>query len=732
MSEEKQSFAPESQSERRVKYGAVVGLTIVIVILLATAVTAVAERKPKRVDTTASGLYSLKPQTINIISSNAQKIHITSLYTKAKSAEEQQAAQQQQGTTATSSAPDVTDQADKITDLLEEYRSKGKNIEVDAIDPIANPTKISDLIADVTDKYGGQVKKYREFVGTDKEPGTYAKTFKSLQDAMDEQMKAINGLPMAQLAKSPNLLDSFQEVYSGMRGSISDLKQTPEQLKREFLREKPPLYKKAADRVKEVADDTSSKMAAIVDFFTKLQASPQIKTLPEPIQKYVTDGVKTYADIKKQADDLSKQATDLGELKLDTLSDALRQRNAVLVRGENDWKVVSYDQVWRREGAARTGDTSGKSNVRFAGEQMITAAIWSLNHPQKLKVAFVRAGGQAVTQAGFPPFIPSGLYADVAEQLREYNYDVVDKDLTGMAQMQQQQMGPPEPSEEEIRDAVWVVVDVPSQAGPMGGGSPTIAPKVLEHLGHGGSALFLVAPQGDDMSLALKDWGITINPNAVAVHEPIKAEGAHVSELDQVMKLPFLFPIRDWGESPVTAPLKSLPGVLIYGVPVKTAEAKGVKSWPILPVPEDQKIWAEADLDSLQRGDPNAVAFNPDKGDLPGPINVGAVAEKDGKNRVVVIGSFSMPNSGVLRYRDPEGNLKGAAFPGNSEVFMDSIFWLSHQEPMIAISPAAMDVSRIEPMSRGAQNFWRGGVLLLFLPALVVAIGAAVFVARRD
>ena len=39
---------------------------------------------------------------------------------------------------------------------------------------------------------------------------------------------------------------------------------------------------------------------------------------------------------------------------------------------------------------------------------MITAAIWSLAHPQKLKVAFVRAGGQPVTQAGFPPFMPAG------------------------------------------------------------------------------------------------------------------------------------------------------------------------------------------------------------------------------------------------------------------------------------------------------------------------------------
>ena len=45
------------------------------------------------------------------------------------------------------------------------------------------------------------------------------------------------------------------------------------------------------------------------------------------------------------------------------------------------------------------------------------------------------------------------------------------------------------------------------------------------------------------------------------------------------------------------------------------------------------------------------------------------------------------------------------------------MFWLAKMEPMIAISPAAMEVSRIEPMSPGVQGFWRTGVLLVGLPA---------------
>ena len=51
---------------------------------------------------------------------------------------------------------------------------------------------------------------------------------------------------------------------------------------------------------------------------------------------------------------------------------------------------------------------------------------------------------------------------------------------------------------------------------------------------------------------------------------------------------------------------------------------------------------------------------------------------------------------------------------------------------MIAISPAAMSVSRIGPMSRPAAGFWHVGVLLIGLPALVLAAGAAAYVSRRD
>ena len=62
----------------------------------------------------------------------------------------------------------------------------------------------------------------------------------------------------------------------------------------------------------------------------------------------------------------------------------------------------------------------------------------------------------------------------------------------------------------------------------------------------------------------------------------------------------------------------------------------------------------------------------------------------------------------------------------------NAVFWLAKMEPMIAISPAAMEVARIEPMGEGTLKFWRIGGLLVGLPGLVVLAGAAVYFARRD
>jgi hypothetical protein len=134
------------------------------------------------------------------------------------------------------------------------------------------------------------------------------------------------------------------------------------------------------------------------------------------------------------------------------------------------------------------------------------------------------------------------------------------------------------------------------------------------------------------------------------------------------------------------------------------------------------------------------VKYDPPKGaakggDMSPPLYGGAVVEKEGGGRLIVFGCIQFALNQIIGIPDPNLARQGilvARFPGNSELFLNSVFWLARQEPMISISPTAMEVSRIKEMSNGVLGFWRVGVLLILLPALVIVAGIMMFVKRRD
>ena len=69
-------------------------------------------------------------------------------------------------------------------------------------------------------------------------------------------------------------------------------------------------------------------------------------------------------------------------------------------------------------------------------------------------------------------------------------------------------------------------------------------------------------------------------------------------------------------------------------------------------------------------------------------------------------------------------------FPGNAELFMNSIYWLAHQSHLIAASPRATVALRIKRMSGTEEAFVR--LSSFAMPAiLAIAVGLMVFVARR-
>src|SRR4051812_49313843 len=282
------TITAETQHERWLKYGLNVVVVSIVVIALAGLITYLAQRTNRRIDTTTSGQYSLKPQTLNIIDDLKGQTKIVSLYQKPS---REEAAKQ-------------PDYAQPVADLLDEYRRKGKNITVDAIDPVANPTKVDDLINEVTNKYGGEVKKYNAVLDA------YPNVYKQIQELSTAEVKKLAALPLDKLGDD-------EEAQTALAG-LTTVRSFPRQLdnSKDVIdrrrKQKPPDLKGAMNSVQDSMDLISQRCAAILEVFNQDKGNTK---LPAPIREYMASATPAYQQIKKVADDLLKQTKDVGELK---------------------------------------------------------------------------------------------------------------------------------------------------------------------------------------------------------------------------------------------------------------------------------------------------------------------------------------------------------------------------------------------------------------------------------
>jgi ABC-type uncharacterized transport system involved in gliding motility auxiliary subunit len=147
-------------------------------------------------------------------------------------------------------------------------------------------------------------------------------------------------------------------------------------------------------------------------------------------------------------------------------------------------------------------------------------------------------------------------------------------------------------------------------------------------------------------------------------------------------------------------------------------------------VETSERSWAETDLAGIFASRP--VELNEDKGDKKGPISLaaavstdaaGAAAKPEDKDaskpqtRVVVFGDSDFPTNAVL------------GMPGNRDLFMNIVGWLSQQENLISIRPKDADDRRIALTATQQANItW---LSLLLIPGSIFGAGVYNWWRRR-
>src|SRR5205814_1184181 len=134
-----------------------------------------------------------------------------------------------------------TDYAGAVADLLDEYKRSGKNIDVEVIDPVKNPSKVDDLIATVMKKYGGEVKKYADFC--DNAP----KYFEPIRKFAGEEIARINALKFDRMKEDAvdQSLAAISSTFSSTQGRLDKVEKAIASLKKQ----KVPDYKAAAEMI---------------------------------------------------------------------------------------------------------------------------------------------------------------------------------------------------------------------------------------------------------------------------------------------------------------------------------------------------------------------------------------------------------------------------------------------------------------------------------------------------
>jgi hypothetical protein len=700
---------PQTQKQRWIKYGANVALSSIVVIALATLLTYMAQVHAQRIDTTIGGSQSLRPQTLNYIKDLQQKVRLIALYPKLKAESREQ------------------DFYQPVVDLLNDYAGKGKNISAEFLDPDTQKDDFNKLVTDVTNRFGGEVKGYQAVLDSlpaqndiiTKFANDEVAQFKNLPG---DQVKDQN-LQQAIFIAYPTLVSIPRELANLKDGVDTDLAQQI------------PSYKDGVEATRKVYSNISQELDLFNALLESIKNTPNV---PREFADYVPGAQARATAAKKVAAAMLDQIQHLGQLKeLDEFREQLRSKS-ILVLTDNGYRILQFDQVWKMPQSSRFAEAGPdvQPKLAFAGEQQITSAIVTLTIPKKPMVVFVRISGPPLTTVSGGAAAQEPLFAAVARRLKEYNFEVREKDASGQSAM----MGT-DPTDAEMKDAVWVVVRSPHDDDDN---QVPLDQMLAKHLQEGGSAMVLTFPLANPMDAALNPIGVHVTTAGVVVHELLPPAPRRTTDMvDAALQSSQLFfKINDYGDSPITQPLQGLDFVNAACAPVQidSRPPPGATITPLLPFPQTPHSWAVANAASaLTSEEPPKITFNPavDLDNTPDhPLYGAAAVEKADGGRVVAVGSywFATPDPVDLPDIDmlEKHGLTVARLPGNGEFFVNSIFWLSHMDAMLAISPHALQVARIDEMSPKTLAFWRVGVLTAGLPAAVVVAGMLVYARRRD
>jgi len=488
-----------------------------------------------------------------------------------------------------------------------------------------------------------------------------------------------------------------------------------------------PRYSDATRLIQKVYEGTKADLKKVGEYLSGKGAD--LADLSDATKKSFRTAPARYKELADEMGSELKMLGELPKLELEAIYDQVKPKNSktILVEANGKAKVLAFNDVWPRS-QDQMGDPRN-TRYDFNGEAAVSSAILGLTAKEKSAVIFVHAGPPSPIKPGFAMMrMTSPPFGQVKDKLEETNFVVTDWDV---------RTRPIPPKTEDVVDQVYVIMPpAPPQRGSRmpqqhSGYEPKHVQAIKSLIDRGKRMIFLVSftmPMGRAYpftALLRDEFGIDVEPAKMVLHTIPVGDKKYPDPNINVTR---------YGDHEITQPVQSLASLFPLSVPVvlQNPLPENVKATPLVTV--DQKMgdcWAESNVFMLmQRG----WAEKEDADTVP-PFHLAVAAENTKtKAKVIVFGSDKFPINEVAGKRRLALTAKGLVgfpmFPGNLELFANSVFWLNDNRNLIAVGPRRADVVRIANISERGMTAWKV-LLWVVWPLAALCAGGVVYLVRR-
>lgn len=728
-----------SAGRRRLAYGTNAAVQIVLIIAAVVGLVYLAQLFRGQIDVTRTGVNSLSPRTLSLLKGLNEDVRITAIYTVLSEYDER--AQKRQ---------------DAVRDLLALYEAAGRGrVTADVIDPMKDRAKLPAML-----------QRLRELPAYKDE----AKTHLEILEAFTALSQKIVTLAETQAGEAERLSAGdarsiLAEIANSLRKLVQQSQDTAVRLK-EFGADDLPRYGAMVERVKAYLDGVTRYFDSVKDWVER--RAQQEKDVTPEVLRFLQVATGDYATLGREIGDLVKKAGELKPLKLEELSGELSRWASsppILVETRSKAEVISFWDAWpqRQQGlAGPDGD-----DREFAGEQCISSAILKLTDDDKTGVIFVRYGGPSpimpdFSRAQFGQF-PQAPYGSFNEALTKANFVTVDWDV---------QSSKTPPPVEEAKRLVYIVMPPapPPQRDPMRpqppqGITPADAKLITDAVDASGMAIFLAGwtpPTSPipDMDMGGRyefadylrtKWGIDVeskylvapfapSPESPGLHIPTRNTGAALISTPELRL----------ANHAITAPLRTSQLAMDRTCPLKIVatgtQPAGVKVEPIVELGPSEDIWGIANIQRVNEDLRTKRGTTPRDDDRKPPFALAVAAERSTAAttqtatapstppRLVVFASSTFASNNLVDAMalDPTTFSVYTLFPGNLDILLNAVHWLTNDAERISVGARRGEVPRLDRLKDdGWYTFWKIFLVGIW-PATALLVGGGVWMLRRQ